>query len=87
MPAGDDNSSIAADDGDDDCHDDDDCHADYDDDCHDDDDDDQAVLSSLTPLLSKWQKETADPWLCSPHAGAHHHHLKGMAQTKNCLVF
>jgi len=28
----------------------------------------QAVLSSLAPLLSKWQKETADPWLCSPHA-------------------
>ena len=45
-----------------------------DDDCDDVDDDeddcdDQAVLSSLAPLLSKWQKETSDPWLCSPHAG------------------
>ena len=29
----------------------------------------QAVISSLAALLSKWQKETSDPWLCSPHAG------------------
>jgi len=28
----------------------------------------QAVISSLAGLLSKWQKETSDPWLCSPHA-------------------
>ena len=57
--------------------DDDEDDADHDD--EDDDDDEQAVLSSLAPLLSNWQKETSDPWLCSPHAGPlrhhrHHHH-------------
>ena len=41
----------------------------------DDDDDEQAVLSSLAPMLSNWQKETSDPWLCSPHAGPLHHHF------------